>query len=125
MVRHSARGEAPDGRGAAATSTGAPATDAAGQRFDATRQSVQLDPEELAALRLRLRRAQGQIGAILGMVDEGRQCREIVHVLSAAQGALDRAGFILLNRAMRQCATDPESTQDDLAALERLFLELS
>jgi len=92
---------------------------------DVTKQGVLLDADERAALRHRLNRVQGQVGSILAMLDDGRQCREIIHVISAARSALDRAGFVVLNRAMRQCATDPHASADDMAALEKLFLELS
>lgn len=92
---------------------------------DESHAQVQLRPEELDAMRLRLRRVQGQVGAVVGMLDDGRECRDIIRVLAAASGALDRVGFILMNRALRQCVTDPASTPEDLAALERLFLELS
>jgi len=92
---------------------------------DVTRHSVTLPPDELDALRARLRRIQGQVGAVVTMLDEQRECREVVHVLAAASGALNRAGFVLLNRAMRQCTADPDASPNDLAALEKLFLELT
>lgn len=94
--------------------------------MDVSREQVRLSPEELAALRHRLHRVQGQVNAIVGMLDgDGRSCREIVHVVAAASGALDRVGRILLNRAMRQWAADPDASEDELVALEKLFLDLA
>nr|NLI50512.1 metal-sensitive transcriptional regulator [Propionibacterium sp.] len=84
-----------------------------------------LSPEELSAVRHRLRRVQGQVGAIVGMLEEGRACGDVVHVLAAATAALNKTGYLLLNHAMRQCLTDPTSTPADLAKLEKLFLELA
>jgi DNA-binding FrmR family transcriptional regulator len=84
-----------------------------------------MTPEELVALRNRLHRVQGQVGAVVTMLEEGRGCRDVVQVLAAATSALQRSGFLLLNHAMRQCLTDPGSTPDDLAELEGLFLKLS
>ena len=40
----------------------------------------------------RLRRAQGQLTAVVTMLEEGRDCRDIVTQLSAASSAIDRAG---------------------------------
>jgi DNA-binding FrmR family transcriptional regulator len=39
---------------------------------------VELNPEEMGAVVNRLRRAQGQIGGVLRMIDEGRDCKETV-----------------------------------------------
>lgn len=75
----------------------------------------------------RLRRAQGQLTAVLAMIDEGRDCRDIVTQLSAASSAIDRAGFALIASAMKECLRDDTGVGRDLevADLEKLFLSLS
>lgn len=75
----------------------------------------------------RLRRAQGQIGAVLSMIDEGRDCREIVTQLSAASSAIDRAGFAIIASALKECLREGEEGGDpvELADLEKLFLSLA
>lgn len=88
-------------------------------------QPIQLTDAELSALRARLRRVRGQVEAVERMLEQGRECRDVVHVVAAASSALNRVGFVLLNGAMRQCVVDPGSTPEDLAALEKLFLELT
>lgn len=93
--------------------------------FAAPLQAVALDDAERALLRSRLRRVQGQVAAVERMLDEGRDCRDIVHLVAAATSALNRAGFLLLSGAMRQCVRDPAAGPADLAAVEKLFLELS
>ena len=40
----------------------------------------------------RLRRAQGQIGGVIRMIEDGRECRDVLTQLAAAARALDRAG---------------------------------
>ena len=45
--------------------------------------TVELTPEELAKLANRLRRAQGQIGGVLRMIEDGRDCQDIVTQLAA------------------------------------------
>ncbi len=37
-----------------------------------------VNPEELAPVVNRLRRAQGQIGGVMRMIEEGRDCRDVV-----------------------------------------------
>ena len=87
---------------------------------------VELNPAEMGAVINRLRRAQGQIGGILRMIDEGRDCKDVVTQLAAVNRALDRAGFAIVSSGMRQCLTAPEGMQDqDRATMEKLFLTLA
>ncbi len=46
--------------------------------------------EELKAVVNRLRRAQGQIAGVIKMVEEGRDCEDVVTQLAAASRALDK-----------------------------------
>ena len=53
-------------------------------------------PEEVVDdLRKRLRRIGGQIEGIERMLDDGRECRDLVTQISAANRALERTGFRL------------------------------
>ena len=54
---------------------------------------VALKQDEMSAVANRLRRAQGQIGGILRMIEEGRECTDIVTQLAAVNHALDKAGL--------------------------------
>ena len=92
---------------------------------DVTTGELALDSHELEQVVLRLRRAQGQLGAVATMLEERRGCREVVHQLAAVKRAIDRSGFVLLEAAVRQCVTSPGATSDDLKAMEKLFLALS
>jgi len=84
-----------------------------------------LEREEVAVVVRRLRRAQGQIGGVIAMLEEGRDCRDIVVQVAAVSRALDRAGFAIVANALRKCLTDPASDGVDPAELERLFLSLA
>ena len=46
----------------------------------------------------RLRRAQGQFGAVITVVESGAECRDAVIQLEAVSKALDRAGFDIVLR---------------------------
>lgn len=86
--------------------------------------NVDIEDEDIAAVAARLRRAQGQIGGVLRMLEEGRDCRDVVTQLAAVSKAVDRAGFAVIASGLRRCASDPAC---DITApeLERLFLSLA
>ncbi|MEO6701695.1 MAG: metal-sensitive transcriptional regulator [Jatrophihabitantaceae bacterium] len=76
----------------------------------------------------RLRRIEGQLGGIIRMLEDGRDCADIVTQLAAASKALDRAGFKLLATGMQQCLTataDGEPAPMSPAQMEKLFLSLA
>jgi DNA-binding FrmR family transcriptional regulator len=73
----------------------------------------------------RLRRAHGQLAGVIAMIEDGRDCTEVVTQLAAVCRALDRAGFKIVASGMRQCLasdTDPAPTEEQL---EKLFLTLA
>ncbi|MEO6143807.1 MAG: metal-sensitive transcriptional regulator [Dermatophilaceae bacterium] len=87
---------------------------------------VELNPDEMVAVINRLRRAQGQIGGILRMIEEGRDCQDIVTQLAAVNHALDRAGFAIIATGLKQCLTESNGQESvDIKTLEKLFLSLA
>lgn len=74
----------------------------------------------------RLRRAHGQLAAVISAVEQEAHCRDIVQQLAAVSKALDRAGFLVISTALKECLNDPEAegtpSQDEL---EKLFLTLA
>jgi len=85
------------------------------------------DESSVAEILNRLRRAQGQLAGVIGMVEQGRDCKDVVIQLAAVSKALDRAGFKLVACGMRECAagTQGDGTPLTEAELEKLFLTLS
>jgi DNA-binding FrmR family transcriptional regulator len=87
---------------------------------------MELNPEELGAVVNRLRRAEGQIGGILRMIEQGRDCKDIVTQLAAVNHALDRAGFAIIASSLKQCLSEPGGAESaDAQSLEKLFLSLA
>ena len=87
---------------------------------------METDSETMASVVKRLKRAQGQIGGVIKMIEEGRDCADVVTQLAAASRALNRAGFKIIATGLEQCASDGNGTADaDRAQLERLFLSLA
>ncbi len=84
----------------------------------------------VAATLTRLRRVHGQLGGVIGMIEEGRGCKDVVTQLAAVSKALDRAGFTIIATGLRECI-DPSSgggagaQKLTIDELERLFLSLA
>jgi CsoR family transcriptional regulator, copper-sensing transcriptional repressor len=89
---------------------------------------VDIDTSALSDVIKRLRRVQGQIGGVIQMIEDGRQCTEVVTQIAAASKALDRAGFKLVATGLRECLAGPDGSGKDIPTeqeLERLFLSLA
>jgi CsoR family transcriptional regulator, copper-sensing transcriptional repressor len=88
---------------------------------------MDVDTSQLGDVLARLKRVHGQVGGIIRMIEDGRNCSEVVTQLAAASRALDRAGFKIIATGMRQClVSDDEGTRRlEEAELERLFLSLA
>ncbi|WP_353807179.1 metal-sensitive transcriptional regulator [Agromyces sp. SYSU T00194] len=83
----------------------------------------------------RLKRARGQLNAVIEAVESGGDCRTVVTQLAAVSSALDKAGFAIISQAMRDCvvlgdeadasgeASDPHRLTPD--EVEKLFLSLA
>ena len=85
---------------------------------------MQLDSEDLAPVINRLKRAQGQLAAVTRMLEEDRDCKEVVTQLAAVSKALDRAGFAIIASGLEQCIVREDASMDK-KELERLFLSLA
>lgn len=86
------------------------------------------DEDALATVLNRLRRAQGQLAGVISMIEDGRNCEDVVTQLAAVSRALDRAGFKIVAAGLRECATGSKADADapmSEAKLEKLFLTLA
>lgn len=88
---------------------------------------MQVQPAELTAVIARLRRVEGQIAGIVRMIEDGRECRDVVTQLAAAARALDKAGFKIIAAGLRHCMTETDDGERavDVAEMEKLFLSLA
>jgi DNA-binding FrmR family transcriptional regulator len=86
-------------------------------------------PEEVVEdVRRRLHRAAGQVQAIERMLDEGRECRDVVTQISAATKALEQAGFKLVAAGLTYCVQNPEDAAAEgypLDEVQRMFMKLA
>ncbi len=82
-----------------------------------------LDKDQRAALN-RLKRARGQLNAVIDNFENGGDCTDVIHQLSAVTSALNKAGYTIIASAMRNCMTseNPEHTPEQL---EKAFISLA
>ena len=79
-------------------------------------------------IRRRLHRVTGQLAGIERMLDDGRECKDVVTQISAATRALEQAGFKLVAAGLTYCIAHPDEAEAagyPLDVVERMFLKLS
>ncbi|HEX7658719.1 MAG TPA: metal-sensitive transcriptional regulator [Pseudonocardiaceae bacterium] len=87
---------------------------------------MRLNDDAMDDVLKRLRRAQGQVGGLIQMIESGRECQDVIIQLAAVSRALDRAGFRLIASGLQQCLSeDTAAAEVDRAQLEKLFLALA
>jgi DNA-binding FrmR family transcriptional regulator len=92
--------------------------------------TVTHDPEAMRRIINRLKRAEGQLHALVASIGPDAHCRDVVTQLAAVSKALDRAGYAIIANAMVSCAVDDtegEGTHDGMTPdeIEKLFLSLA
>ena len=84
------------------------------------------DPAQLDALTKRLKRAHGQLGAVVRMLEEGRTCEEIVNQMAAVGKAVNTAAFTLIAANLKECIEDDKSNAPAVTEkLQKIFLSLA
>ncbi|MEV4482995.1 metal-sensitive transcriptional regulator [Micromonospora coxensis] len=89
---------------------------------------MKLRPEMTGEALTRLKRARGQLNAVIEMMENGEDCRAALTQLAAVSKAIDRAGYKIIASGMRHCnaarenGDTPEMTEEEL---EKLFLALA
>ena len=87
---------------------------------------VLVDQYQVEAISKRIKRAQGQLGAVARMLEEGRNCDEIVIQMSAVSKAVNTAAFTLISASLKECLIEGKTNQDAVTErLQKLFLSLA
>ncbi|MFI6452671.1 metal-sensitive transcriptional regulator [Streptosporangium amethystogenes] len=89
---------------------------------------MEMDATVLSDALTRLKRAQGQLGGVIAMIENGDDCERVLTQLAAVSKALDRAGFKIISTGMQQCQLARERGEQPPISqerLEKLFLALS
>lgn len=89
---------------------------------------MEFPQEVIDDVQKRLRRVAGQVQGVERMLDEGRECRDVVTQLSAATKALEQVGFKLVASGLVYCIEHPEEAAADGYAIDevqRMFMKLA
>jgi DNA-binding FrmR family transcriptional regulator len=89
---------------------------------------VQLPDDVIEDVRKRLHRISGQLAGIERMLDDGRECKDVVTQISAATKALEQTGFKLVTAGLTYCLTHPDEAAADgypLDTVEKMFMKLA
>ncbi|NEU32390.1 metal-sensitive transcriptional regulator [bacterium LRH843] len=54
----------------------------------------------------RLKRVEGQIKGVLNMIEQNKDCREVITQLSASRTAIDRTIGLIVSMNLEQCVRD-------------------
>lgn len=83
--------------------------------------ALKLSEEIAGSLVVRLRRIEGQVRGLQRMLDEGRDCTEVVQQLAATRAALDRVAMDLIAAGLEVCIRmEVEGKPEAQGALRKL-----
>jgi DNA-binding FrmR family transcriptional regulator len=68
---------------------------------------MQIDTDVIVDLQKRLRRIEGQVRGIQNMLEEERECRDIVTQIAAVTKAMEQVGFKMLASGLANCLQNP------------------
>jgi DNA-binding FrmR family transcriptional regulator len=84
------------------------------------------DEEQIQAISTRMKRANGQMTAVIRMLEEGRACDEVVTQMAAVSKAINTAAFTLISASLKECLIDGKRNSKDVTEqLQKLFLSLA
>lgn len=89
---------------------------------------MKIPSDDRDKLKKRLRRIEGQIRGLQQMIDDGRDCNDVLTQFAAANRALSKAGYGFFAATMEQCHLHPEEALESgysPEAMEKMFLRLS
>lgn len=79
-----------------------------------------LSDDDKKKLNNRLRRVVGQVEAVGRMIDDEAYCVDVLMQLSAATGALNKVGQIVLEQHIKTCVSDAIESGDAIDRDEKL-----
>lgn len=65
----------------------------------------------------RMKRIEGQIRGVLKMMEEDKDCKDVVIQLSAAKTALDRTSALIVSKNLEQCIREEQANGESAEAV--------
>lgn len=82
--------------------------------------------EQIEAITKRLKRAHGQLAAVVRMLEDGRNCEDVVTQLAAVNKAVTTAGFTMISASLKECIEENKNNSEAVTEkLQKLFLSLA
>ncbi len=76
-------------------------------------------------LQKRLRRIEGQVRGVQKMIDEGRECQDIVQQLAAIRSAVHQTTLILVRSYASECLLKPDADSSPEEVVDNLIAVLN
>ena len=88
---------------------------------------MSVNDESKEAILRRLNRVEGQVRGIIRMVEEGKDCEDVLTQVAAARSAMNRIGIHIITRRMQECFKEnpPDSAQEAIEEAIDVFLRFS
>jgi len=78
---------------------------------------MNISDEEKRKILNRLRRLEGQVRGLQRMIDEDRECHDVLTLLAGVRKALDATGDVILERFLDSCQADFREGRGDIQEL--------
>ncbi len=87
---------------------------------------MDLEPDDIKAIILRMKRAHGHLASVIRMMEEGSDCESVLTQLAAVNKALSRSGYAIVATGLQTCLLDGDGLDGvDVKKMEKLFLALA
>ncbi|WP_284140553.1 MULTISPECIES: metal-sensitive transcriptional regulator [unclassified Virgibacillus] len=65
----------------------------------------------------RMKRIEGQVRGLLKMMQDDKECRDVVTQMSAVRSAIDRTAALIVTKNLEQCIRDEKTNGEDAETL--------
>ncbi len=80
-----------------------------------------IDEQTKMKIQHRLHRVEGQVRGVQRMLDDGRECDELLQQLAAIRSAVHNTAILLARSYTESCLTDPDMTISPRKLTDRLL----
>ena len=86
---------------------------------------MKLEADEVKAITLRLKKANGHLASVIRMLEEGAECEDALTQIAAVSKAINRGGYALVATGLQRCLVEGGPDSVDIKKMEKLFLALA
>ncbi len=87
---------------------------------------MDLEPNEIKAIIIRMKRANGHLASVIRMMEEGSSCEDVLTQLAAVNKAISRSGYAIVATGLQHCLEAGDGIESvDVKKMEKLFLALA